>query len=430
MKHRTLTVKPLEYCRQFEVKWGEELISGPNLYVVVPHGLRMFGLLASDRQELRREVNEFGEIIEENGMEYVESGDYPWDILDKAADYDFIGIWFPEKYGGRGGTLVDQCIVDEEFCRANSSVGLALHSATAGCYVVHAFGTGNQKQRWMSPVAEGEATSSIGMTEPDTGSSLTGISTIARKDGDEYVINGKKRWVGNGSKGDWVATLCRTDPDKIGTNDGLSLIVIPTDADGYSAEPISKMGLDALDNAEMEYDDVRVPTVNLLGDQEGEGFRQVLEWLNAGYGRVSVAAANLGMMQGALDRAIAYANEREQGGDLISDYQGIKWKLADMKTKSEVARSQVYRVARLIEKANRGKEVPEQLIEQACIAKLYATEAAWEVASEAVQVYGGNGYDHEYEVEHILRDVRAGTLYEGTSEMLRNTIGKTVTGEL
>lgn len=387
--------------------------------------------LTEEECALQQQARSFArEHIKPNAMEYVQSGDYPWPILERAAEDGLIGLWFDEAYGGASSSLTDQCIVDEEFCRGNSSVGLALHSAVVGCYPVQVFGTDEQKERLLPPIARGEATTSFGITEPKTGSSLSEVSTTAERDGDEYVINGEKRWVGNGTKSDWVATLVRTDPNPDAGHKGLSIIVVPTDSDGYKAEPLNKCGLNAMDHGQMVYDDVRVPVDNLVGQKEGQGFYQVLDWLNQGHGRITVAAAQVGMAQGALDRAREYAENREQGGQPVSEYQGMRWKFADMKTKVELARAQTYRAAKLVDAIEDGEEVDESIIEQASIAKLFASEMSCDIAEEAVQVHGGNGFAVEYEVEHIYRDVKAGTLYEGTSEVLRNTIGKTVFGEL
>lgn len=298
--------------------------------------------LTSEQIALRERAREFSqEYIEPAGEEFVDSGKYPWEIFERAAMEGLIGMWIDETYGGPGKSLVEQCLVDEAFARGDSNIGLALHSSVVGCHVVSKFGTDDQKRRWITPAVQGEGTTSIGMTEPETGSALTEISTRAETDGDEYVINGEKRWIGNGSKSDWVATLCRTDPDVADDHEGLSLIVVPTDTEGFEAESIDKMGLMGNDHAHITYDDVRVPTDNLLGEEEGQGFDQVLDWLNEGHGRIAVSATILGQVQGALDRAKEYATKREQGGQPIKDYQGMQWKFAEMKTQTEVARAVV-----------------------------------------------------------------------------------------
>jgi len=383
------------------------------------------------QEDLGKRAGSFAsERIRPAAAEYNDAYEYPWNLYEEAAEKGFVGIWFDESYGGQGKGLVEQCIVDEQFARGDSNVGLALHSSIVGCYVVSEFGSHEQKSQWMEPATRGEFTTSIGMTEPETGSSLKGISTTAKRDGDEYVINGRKKWIGNGSKSAWVATLCRTDANTEGTHDGLSLIVVSSDTPGFSAEPLDKLGLGANDHALIEYDNVRVPAKNLLGEEEGHGFHQVLEWLNQGHGRIAVAAIAVGQAQCALDRAKEYALEREQGGTPINEFQGLRWKFADMKKKIEVARSQVYRAARVVDAIDRGKDMAENPIEHASIAKLYATEMAEEVARDAVQVFGGNGFEKRQGIEHVYRDVKAGTLYEGTSEILRDTIGKTVFDEL
>jgi alkylation response protein AidB-like acyl-CoA dehydrogenase len=209
----------------------------------------------------------------------------------------------------------------------------------------------------------------------------------------------------------------------------LSLIVVPGDVDGLGREPIEKMGLMGNDHAEITYNDVRVPTENLLGDSEGNGFSQILNWLNEGHGRIAVSAVVLGQAEGAFERAKSYATTREQGGKPINEYQGMRWKFADMRTKTAVARSHLYNTARLASN-NTADQDKQTVIEQASITKLFVSEMADEVTREAVQVFGGNGYAKEYEVEHFYRDVKAGTLYEGTSEVLRDTIGKVVYEEL
>ncbi|MFB6130838.1 MAG: acyl-CoA dehydrogenase family protein [Salinigranum sp.] len=385
--------------------------------------------LTADERALRDRAREFGEEhVEPVAMEYVESGEWPWEIYEKAADAGLIGLPFDEEYGGQDASLVEQCLVAQEFCRADSSIGIALHGSMTGCFAMSSFGSPEQKERWLEPVTRGQITTGIGLTEPDSGSALAETTTVAEKDGDDYVINGAKDWIANGVSGDWVATLCRTDPDPDKPHHGLSLIVVPTDTEGYDARPRNRLGLDAAEHARIDYEDVRVPQENLLGEEEGQGFYQALEWLE--HGRVDIAAAHLGMAEGAFDRALAYAKEREQGGQRIGDYQGMRWKLADMRKSIEVANAQVYRAARAIDEVEAGEEVEENLIEQASIAKLYATEIACDVAEEAVQVFGGNGFAKEYEVEHFYRDVKAGTIYEGTSEIQRNTIGKVLFDEL
>jgi alkylation response protein AidB-like acyl-CoA dehydrogenase len=267
----------------------------------------------------------------------------------------------------------------------------------------------------------------IGMTEPDTGSSISDISTTAVREGDSYTINGKKKWVGNGTVADWIVTLCRTDLEQTDTHQGLSFIIVPTNKPGYTAEPMDKLGLDAADHGRLTYDEVTVPTENLIGDKEGRGFYQALDWLN--HGRVTTAATAVGMAQGAFDRALEYAKQREQGGQIIGDYQGMRWKFASMYEKIHLSRSQMYRAAYSVEQGSTDVTGTDP-ISQASIAKLSATENAQDVAREAIQVFGGDGYAKEYEVEHFFRDVRSTTLYEGTSEILRNTIGKVLFDDL
>lgn len=382
-----------------------------------------------EEQELQERVREFGEEhIEPRIDEYADSQEWPWEVFEAAADAGLIGLPYGEEYGGQDASLVEECILSEEWNRADSNIGMALHGSMTGCLVLDKYGTPEQKERWMEPVLEGDAINGIGLTEPDAGSDMSGVTTTAEKDGDDYVIDGEKKWIANGVSGICTATLCVTDPDAEPRYRGLSLIAVPTDADGYEATELDKLGLDAAEHAYIEYDDVRVPQENLLGEEEGQGFYQALSWINPG--RVTIGASHLGMAEGAFDRALAYAKEREQGGQPIGDYQGLRWKLADMRTKIQVARSHVYDAARLVDRAESGEDVDYDPTEQASIAKLYATEIAIEVAESAVQIYGGNGYEVANEVEHYYRDAKAGTIYEGTSEIQRNTIGKALFDEL
>lgn len=382
-----------------------------------------------EEQELQERVREFGEErIMPRIDEYADSQEWPWEVFEEAADAGLIGLPYGEEYGGQDASLVEECILSEEWNRADSNIGMALHGSMTGCLVLDKYGTPEQKERWMEPVLEGDAINGIGLTEPDAGSDMSAVTTTAEKDGDDYVINGEKKWIANGVSGICTATLCVTDPDAEPNYRGLSLIAVPTDADGYEATELDKLGLDAAEHAYIEYDDVRVPQENLLGEEEGQGFYQALSWINPG--RVTIGASHLGMAEGAFDRALAYAKERQQGGQRIGDYQGLRWKLADMRTKIQVARSHVYDAARLVDRAESGEDVDYDPTEQASIAKLYATEIAIEVAESAVQIYGGNGYEVANEVEHFYRDAKAGTIYEGTSEIQRNTIGKALFDEL
>jgi alkylation response protein AidB-like acyl-CoA dehydrogenase len=382
-----------------------------------------------EEQALQERVREFGEEhIEPRIDEYADSQEWPWEVFEEAADAGLIGLPYGEEHGGQDASLVEECILSEEWNRADSNIGMALHGSMTGCLVLDKYGTPEQKERWMEPVLEGNAINGIGLTEPDAGSDMSGVTTTAEKDGDDYVINGEKKWIANGVSGICTATLCVTDPDAEPRYRGLSLIAVPTDADGYDATELDKLGLDAAEHAYIEYDDVRVPQENLLGEEEGQGFYQALSWINPG--RVTIGASHLGMAEGAFDRALAYAKEREQGGQPIGDYQGLRWKLADMRTKIQVARSHVYDAARLVDRAESGEDVDYNPTEQASIAKLYATEISIEVAESAVQIYGGNGYEVANEVEHYYRDAKAGTIYEGTSEIQRNTIGKALFDEL
>lgn len=383
----------------------------------------------NEQEALQQDLRTFGdEHIRESAMDYISDSTWPWPIYEQAAQRGLIGREFPEKFGGKNGSVVEECLVAEELCRADSSIGIAVHSGTIGCFPVNSYGNRSQKETILPQVTSGESITAIGLTEPDTGSSLSQISTGAERVGDSFEISGAKKWIANGISADWTVTLCRTGTDEAGPTGGLSLIIIPTDADGYRAREISKMGLDASEHAYIEFDNVVVPDSNVVGEAD-QGFSYITNWLTQG--RLTTAAAHLGMAEGAFELALNYATNREQGGGPVSDYQGIRWKFADMKKSLSTSKAHLYSIAEALDRYyDHGQYNKVDLIEQSSVAKLNITEMAVDVTREAVQIFGGNGYQKKHRVEHFYRDAKAGTIYEGTSEIQRNTIGKTIFGEI
>lgn len=346
-----------------------------------------------------------------------ETGEFPWGPLHKMGELGLLGLNIPEVYGGAGADNVSAAILIEEIGRGCGSTGLivAAHLGLA-CGPLNAFGTEEQKQRYLVPLARGEALGCLGLTEPEAGSDLAGgVRTVAVRDGDDWVINGAKMWLTNGAEAKTAILLCRTD--KAGGSRSLSQIIVPTDTPGISfGKPEKKMGLNGSHTYAVSLENVRVPLENLLG-REGYGLHQTLAVLDAG--RISIGALSLGLAQAAFDASLAYAQERHAFGSPLAQHQAIQWKLADMSTSIEAARLLVYRAAWL-----RDQGRPYTL--EAAQAKLFATEMAEKVCYDAIQIHGGYGYSREYSVERIYRDNRLMAIGEGTSEVQRMVIARNI----
>jgi alkylation response protein AidB-like acyl-CoA dehydrogenase len=375
-----------------------------------------FGL-TEEQKAIRDEVQRFAENeIIPVASEYDEAEKYPWEVMDKAADAGLLGPSIPLEYGGAGYSPEETAIIVEELFAADPGIGLSVSSAGFGAEAIMAFGTEDQKERWLEPIAAGDKVMGSAISEPDVGSDVSSVSTTAEKDGDEYVINGNKMWITNGSVGDFFVVLCQTDPDASGRYNGFSQIVVESDRDGFEADKITgKLGIRASDTAELIFDDVRVPEENLVGT-EGGGFLQLMQFFDET--RTMVAAQGVGIARGATDRAIDYATEREQFGRPISEFQAIKHKIAEMRTQTEAARTLTMKSAWSVENRD------EQLTALASMAKEFASRIAVEVADEAVQIHGGAGYVNDFDVERFYRDAKITQIYEGTTEIQKNIIAR------
>ena len=333
----------------------------------------------------------------------------------------FIGIHFPEEYGGQGYGVTENILIVEEFCRRDSGVGVALSLADFSSEVVLRFGSDEQKKKYLIPVTKGEFISGGAYTEPDHGSDITLMSTTAVRQGDFYVINGTKTFITNGTLADFFVVLCQTDPNVKPSYRGQCTIIVEKGTKGLEAnEIIPKMGIRMTSTAELSFSDVRVPMTNLLGE-ENKGFYQVLEFFDES--RIEIAAQALGIAQGAFDRALDYAKQREQFGRKLVDFQITQHKLADMATKVEVARLLTYKAAWNYDQ----KRIDPKLTS---MAKMFAGKVAVEVADEAIQIFGGYGYITEYEGERFYRDAKITEIYEGTKEIQKNTIASALIGKL
>ncbi|MGQ9776499.1 MAG: acyl-CoA dehydrogenase family protein [Thermodesulfobacteriota bacterium] len=379
--------------------------------------------LTEEQRDIQKAAREFieGEYDKEKILEWEQSHTFPVDIWKKAAKLGFIGIHFPEEYGGQGYGIMENILIVEEFCRKDSGVGIAVTLADFSSEVILRFGTHEQKKKYLIPVARGEAISGGAYTEPDHGSDITLMSTTAVKEGDSYLINGTKTFITNGTLADFFVVLCQTDPQAKPTYRGQCTILVERGTKGLEATEIfPKMGIRMTSTAELSLSDVRVPAGNLIGE-ENKGFYQVLEFFDES--RIEIAAQALGIAQGAFDRALEYAKQRTQFGRKLVDFQITQHKLADMATKVEVARLLTYKAAWNFDQ----KRIDPKLTS---MAKMFAGKVAVEVADEAIQIFGGYGYITEYEVERFYRDAKITEIYEGTKEIQKNTIASALIGKL
>ena len=380
-----------------------------------------FGL-SDEQQAIRDEVRRFAENeIAPVASEYDREEKYPWEIMDKAADMGLTGANIPIDYGGAGYTPLETALVVEELFAVDPGIGLSVTSAAFGADAIREFGTEEQKEAYLRPVAEGDAVMGTAISEPDTGSDVSSVSTRAEKDGDEWVINGNKMWITNGSVGDYFVVMTETDPEIEDRYSGFSQFVVESDRDGFESEKITgKLGIRASDTAELIFDDVRVPEENLVG-QRGMGFLQLMQFFDET--RTMVAAQGVGIAKGACERALEYAEDREQFGRSISEFQAIQHKLAEMHTQTEAARNLTYKSAWSIDNED------DQLTQLASMAKEFASRVAVECADEAVQIHGGAGYVNDFDVERLYRDAKITQIYEGTTEIQKNIIARELLGK-
>lgn len=342
---------------------------------------------------------------------------FPKEVFKKMGELGLLGIPFPEEYGGAGGDTISYALAVEEIGKACGGTGLSYAAAISlGASPIYYFGTQEQKEKWLVPMAMGETLGSFGLTEPNAGSDAGGTRTKAVVDGDEYVINGEKCWITNAEYARQIIVTAVTGKDEKGRNK-ISAIIVPTDTQGVTINSnYEKMGVRGSNTCEIILDNVRVPRENLLGDPE-KGFSQFLYTLDGG--RISIAALSVGIAQAAYEKALQYAKERVQFGKSISNFQAIQFKLADMATEIELARTLVHKAAWL-------KDQNKPFGKEAAMAKLFASETGFRTCNQAIQIHGGYGYMREYEVERHLRDIKLMEIGEGTSEIQRLVISRRI----
>ncbi len=371
--------------------------------------------LTTEQKDIQEAARKFakGEFTRELALKHEEEHSFPRELWQKACGLGFIGLHFPADTGGAGLNVIENVLVVEEFCRRDSGLGTALALSDFASEIIMRHGSDEQKNKYLPAVASGKMISAGAFTEPNHGSDITRMDTRAVKDGDEWVINGTKTFITNGQIADFYIVLCQTDAEAQPSYRGMATILVDKGAKGLTTEDVgAKMGIKMTSTAQVSFDEVRVPAKNLIG-KDGKGFYQVLEFFDES--RVEIAATALGIAQGAFDRAIDYAMEREQFGKPLVKFQVTQHKLADMATSIEAARLFTYKAAWNFDQGRIDPKLTS-------MAKYVAAKAAVSVADEAIQILGGYGYCTEYEVERFYRDAKIAEIYEGTKEIQKNTI--------
>lgn len=373
--------------------------------------------VSENQMMVRSMVKDFAEKhIREHVMEWDEAQIFPVEVFKKLGELGLMGVLVPETYGGSGFGYQEYVDVIVGISKVCGSIGLSLAAHNSLCTGhILAFGSEEQKAKWLPKLATAEWIGAWGLTEANTGSDALRMMTTARLEGDEYVINGAKNWITHGNSGDVAVVMVRTGES--GSSKGISAIVVERGTPGFSAgKKENKLGMRASETTEMIFDNCRVPKENLLG-VEGEGFKQAMKVLDGG--RISIAALSLGIAKGAYEAAVAYAKERHQFGQPIASFQGISFKLADMATEIEAAELLIRQAADL---KNRGLKMTKE----SAMAKYFASEVAVKASTEAVQIFGGYGYTKDFPVEKFYRDSKLCTIGEGTSEIQKIVIAREV----
>ncbi|HZF08836.1 MAG TPA: acyl-CoA dehydrogenase [Thermoanaerobaculia bacterium] len=369
--------------------------------------------LNQEQNLLRDTVRRFAEeVVKPRAKEIDETGEFPRGFYDQAGELGLAGVAIPEEHGGAGMDTVSYCLVIEEISRvcATSGVILSVNNSLV-CDPILKYGNAEQKKEFLTPLAAGRKLGCFALTEPGAGSDAASLRSTARRDGDDYVLNGNKIFITNGTDADVALVFASVDLAK--KHKGITAFLVSTDTPGYSHGTHEfKLGVNASGTTELAFTDLRIPAKNRLGE-EGEGFKIAMSTLDGG--RIGIAAQAVGIAQGAFEEALAYAQQREQFGKPLSDFQAIQFYLADMATEIDAGRLLTW-------KAAWAKESQKRYTLEAAHAKLYASEMAQRVTNKALQIHGGYGYTKEYNVERYFRDARITEIYEGTSEIQKMVI--------
>jgi alkylation response protein AidB-like acyl-CoA dehydrogenase len=378
--------------------------------------------LTDEQREIRELVRDLArERIAPRAAEIDKSADFPWDVVELFREHDLFGIMFDEEYGGLGASALMTLVAIEEVSKVCATSGLILAVQELGSLGIKLAGSDEQKQRFLPKLASGEWLPAYALTEPGSGSDSAAMRSEARREDGEYVINGSKRFITNAGVAGVYVVFAKTDP--AAGHAGISAFVVEADAPGLEVGRIEpKMGIKGSTTGEIFFNDCRVPAANLLGE-EGEGFRIAMRILDRS--RPGIGAQGLGLAQGATDYALEYAKTRETMGKPIAQHQLIAATLADMETKCEAARGLLYKCGQMIDE---GVDSPE-LTKISAMAKLYCTDVAMDVTTDAVQILGGYGYMQEYPLERMMRDAKITQIYEGTNQIQRLVIAREMVRE-
>src|SRR5437588_11673871 len=373
--------------------------------------------LSDEQREIRDLVRTLArERIAPRAAEIDKSSEFPWDIVELYRENDVFGILYDEEYGGIGASALMTFVTIEELSKVCATSGLIVAVQELGSLGIKLAGSEEQKQRFLPKLATGEWLAAYALTEPGSGSDSAAMRTTATRDGDEYILDGGKRFITNAGVAHVYVVFAKTDP--AAGHDGISAFVVEADAPGFEVGRIEpKMGIKGSTTGEIFFNDCRIPAANLL-DGEGEGFKLAMRILDRS--RPGIGAQGLGLAQGATDYALEYAKSRAAMGQPIAQHQLIAAMLADMETKCEAARGLLYKVGQMIDNDDTGPE----LTKLSAMAKLYCTDVAMEVTTDAVQVLGGYGYIQEYPVERMMRDAKITQIYEGTNQIQRLVIAR------
>jgi len=380
-------------------------------------------LLSEEHEMLRQAAREFAQNeIVPIAAEHDESGEFPLDTIRKMGKLGFMGIEVPEEYGGAGMDTLAYVLALEEICKADAAHGTVMSvNNSLFCYGILKFGTEAQKQKYVRAIATGEKIGAYSLTEPMSGSDAATMRSRAVLTGEHYVINGRKSWVTSAPVADYILLFTMTDADK--GDKGISAFLVDTKLPGFTLGKMEpKLGIRASATSEIVFDNYKTPLENRLG-AEGEGFKIAMTVLDAG--RIGIAAQALGIAEAAYEASVQYVREREAFGRKIGEFQGIGFKIADMKTRIEASRALIYNAAQA---KTRSKHSGERFTLEASMAKLFASETAMFCAHQAVQIHGGMGYSKELPIERYFRDAKITEIYEGTSEIQRIVIARMETG--
>jgi alkylation response protein AidB-like acyl-CoA dehydrogenase len=367
------------------------------------------------RDSLRAFVNK--EIIPV-AREWEQSGRYPAEIVESMRGLGLFGILVPEEYGGIGADAVSFALTFEEISRGWMGIAGILGTHSVACWMIAHYGTAEQKKKYLPELASGERRSGLGLTEPGAGTDLQGIATTAVRDGDEYVVNGTKMWITNARHADPLPVLVKTDRTATPAHRGMSILLVEPATKGFAVtKDIGKLGYKGTESCEVVLDDVRVPVSQLLGETEGRGMQQALSALETG--RINVASRAVGVAQRAYDEALRYSKDRSAFGHPIAEFQAIQLKLAEMATRVQAARLLTYWAAARLDAGERSDA-------ESGMAKIMASETALFCALESMRVHGGYGYSEEFEVERLYRDAPLMAIGEGTNDVLRTVVAKSL----